>query len=76
MSKADKMFEELGFVKTETVKRRGEVESVEIDYKQNEWLGEKITFYNDEKSFDVNGRTKAKTVEAIVEKLKELGWIE
>lgn len=71
MSKADEMFEELGYEKY-----GNEVNSFEIMYKKN---NHEITFYREKKFFDCGcgiGREfiNMQELQAINEKVKELGW--
>ena len=71
MSKADKMFEEMGF------KRSEELFKYKIIYhtKQTE-LGRFVVFDEAWEYVEINGTIKPKLHLAIHEKMKELGWIE
>ena len=64
MSKADEMFDELMFNKIHDNKRR-------VVYKQP---FQRIEFNKNLQSIDVNFMFDIKTLQAINEKVKELGW--
>ena len=72
MSKADKMFEELGFKKRE----EEFFEDLITYYSKTKVLGGSVAFDTTYKSVVTNEIITPKLYLAITEKLKELGWIE
>ena len=73
MSKADKMFEELGYEKTEYGKSRI-CYSKELDFEGYCILA--IWFDRVTKSIKVNGHYSMQELQAINEKCKELEWLD
>lgn len=73
MSKADEMFEELGYI--EKFKNHCEDEMYRKDSSHK--LGKTIKFRSYEKSIEIYPcKIDIKELQAINEKVKELGWIE
>lgn len=71
MSKADEMFEELGYTKFEglyKIEYKGEEKSIEFDKRYNTVIVEKYVEYKD--------YIEIQELQAINEKCEELGWIE
>lgn len=66
MSKADEMFEELGFEKSNPYKN--------IVLYENE--KKEIEFWTDMEWVECDGKMEATIIQAINEKCKELGWLE
>lgn len=69
MSKADKMFEKLGYEKEET---NYSIRYIKFIFKD---LGHRIVFYKDDKSVNTYGKIDMQELQAINEKCKELGWL-
>ncbi len=77
MSKADKMFEELGYKKLNKTQIKKEYKTmsnlIECDYKGP--MCDFVTFYKN-KSFNTVSSANMQELQAINEKVKELGWNE
>lgn len=69
MSKADEMFEELGY------KIDDENNYVTAFYKNDKLFGQFINFYHAFKTFNKIGSITMQELQAINEKCRELGWL-
>ena len=69
MSKADKVFEELGYEKEESSWSIRYIKFVFED------IGHRITFYKEDKTINTYGKIDIQELQVINEKCKELGWI-
>ncbi len=69
MSKADKMFEELGYEKIEEKDYIAYIEKTEPSPFRTE-----IYFHTDKRLLQIHGCINAEELQAINEKVKELGW--
>lgn len=69
MSKADKMFEELGYIKNYEVRNGVDYQSPNMSVIHFDKVDKLVNFYN-EPHIDIKG------LQAINEKCKELGWLD
>lgn len=75
MSKADEMFKELGYIQTHDGNDNTEFYKYETGFLQDDTLV-LIRFYKKYKEIYKNGAISMQELQAINEKVKELGWNE
>lgn len=68
MSEADKMFDDLGF-------KKSEIENIYIKYSKNNIFSEEIYFHLKQKKIGLEGVFSVQELQAINIKCEELGWI-